>query len=104
MYWVNRADKRIERAWMSGEHWDQHPFNENQATNFRGEKLELVSIMGLTLDYSRRALFYIQILEGMDSQLVMCKLYDRNSCKIILEEMDALNFQIFEVFKNFYIK
>jgi hypothetical protein len=54
MYWLNRVHKRIERAWMNGQHLDKHPFDENLPID------QIASTSSLTLDTQQRLLFYIR--------------------------------------------
>lgn len=42
MYWLNRVHKRIERAWMDGQHHDPHCFKDDTT--------EAVATSALTLE------------------------------------------------------
>uniref|UniRef100_A0A915DV98 EGF-like domain-containing protein n=1 Tax=Ditylenchus dipsaci TaxID=166011 RepID=A0A915DV98_9BILA len=104
MYWLNRIHRRIERAWMNGEHHDRHPFHEAAQNS---NQIALTS--GLTLDSNRRALFFIRTYTSAittsgtsssnsahpSSEVVMCKLYDRTSCSVLVSKVEAFDLDVF---------
>ncbi|KAI6189246.1 hypothetical protein M3Y98_00442000 [Aphelenchoides besseyi] len=91
MYWLNRIHKRIERAWMNGKHLDRHPFHETTSKNSNS------LVTSLTLDAQQRLLFYVRmVLE--DTEIIVCELYNRTSCRPLAENVRAIHLEVFQNF------
>ena len=82
MYWLNKIQKRIERAWLNGKHIDRHPFHEDLPP----ENISVTT--GLTLDIISRRLYYIRTRTyHTQSEIISCELYNRTSCKIVIDNI-----------------
>lgn len=106
MYWLNRIKKRVERAWMDGRHLDVRPFYDPE---IESRLTEVIMTSGLTLDILSRTLFYIRTTQSSkntvetSSEVIMCKLYDRTSCRIIINSIKALELLVNNVSFKFCI-
>lgn len=92
MYWLNRVKKRVERAWMDGSHLDVEPFYD---VLIETKSVEILMTSGLTLDISSQTLFYIRTIISKNSvettsEIIMCKLNNKSSCRLIIDSIKAL--------------
>uniref|UniRef100_A0A8R1TUT8 EGF-like domain-containing protein n=1 Tax=Onchocerca volvulus TaxID=6282 RepID=A0A8R1TUT8_ONCVO len=90
MYWLNRVHKRIERAWMDGRHHDPHCFKDDTT--------DVIATSALTLEQTSRMLYYVRTRTSLDdSQIWSCSLYDRESCRAIVNKVNAFYLDVFSV-------
>uniref|UniRef100_A0A158Q8K8 Low-density lipoprotein receptor-related protein 6 n=1 Tax=Elaeophora elaphi TaxID=1147741 RepID=A0A158Q8K8_9BILA len=88
MYWLNRVQKRIERAWMDGRHHDPHCFKDDTT--------DVVATSALTLEQASRMLYYVRTQTSLDdSQIWSCSLYDRESCRAVASKVNAFYLDVF---------
>lgn len=91
MYWLNKIQKRIERAWLNGKHLDRHPFHEE----IPSENISVTT--GLTLDIPSRKLYFIRTRTHHTlSEIVSCELYNRTSCKVVIDNIRAYHMNVYE--------
>ncbi|VDO48415.1 unnamed protein product [Onchocerca flexuosa] len=88
MYWLNRVHKRIERAWMDGRHHDPHCFKDDTT--------DVIATSALTLEQASRMLYYVRTRTSLDnSQIWSCSLYDRESCRAVINKVNAFYLDVF---------
>ncbi|GMT07779.1 hypothetical protein PENTCL1PPCAC_29953, partial [Pristionchus entomophagus] len=88
MYWINAVQNQIERAFMNGQHHDQHPFLDPS----NGDSATLTS---LALSRESATLFYVRTTKD-GSELWQCRLYERQSCTKFHETTHVLHLDVFE--------
>jgi hypothetical protein len=98
MYWLNKLHTRVERAWMDGRHLDRLPFHEKL------NEQQIASLGALTLDPTHRLLFYTRQKESQilndnneNSEIIMCILHNRESCKVLVSGVRAAHLAVFKV-------
>lgn len=90
MYWLNKLQKRIERAWLNGRHLDRHPFHEDLPP----ENISVTT--GLTLDIPSRRLYFIRTrIHNTLSEIVSCDFYNRTSCKVVIDNIRAYHMNVY---------
>ncbi|TKR61046.1 hypothetical protein L596_028212 [Steinernema carpocapsae] len=86
MYWMNPIRNRVERAWMDGQLLDTSPFEAAESL-----------ISALDLDVADKRLYFVQKSAGNDSsEIVQCYLYDRKSCRVVVDRIRPVNIGIFK--------
>ncbi len=111
MYWLNRIAKRIERAWMNGQHHDRHPFHEenNNVSTTTALVLDQVGAVPISIPlarfhYSHRrvqtshSLFYVKSRPFPDrSEIWSCVLHQRSSCRLVVARVEAFSVDAYKV-------
>ncbi|KAI6207284.1 hypothetical protein M3Y99_01850600 [Aphelenchoides fujianensis] len=76
---------------MNGQHWDRHPFHD--------PAMDFSLTTGLTLDPEKRLLFYLRTRATEESaEMVVCGLYNRTSCRVVAENVQAFHLGVFQNF------
>uniref|UniRef100_A0A7E4ZTJ0 EGF-like domain-containing protein n=1 Tax=Panagrellus redivivus TaxID=6233 RepID=A0A7E4ZTJ0_PANRE len=87
MYWLNKAQHRVESAWMDGQFLEKYTFQEPDDPD--------ITTAALTLDSTSRMLYYLRIWKTK-CEIIGCTLHNRASCTVLATSSDISQLAAFK--------